>query len=180
MAPRPLILNFVLFQLGWLACVYGAANHMPWLGLLVTVPVVAWHLYQAFAWRQELKLLILLPLLGILLDQLLLSLHLLSFPASAWPAQWLPPWMWCLWVLFTTTLNVSLRWLKSHYWLSVILGALGSVLAYQAGEKLGAIHLDQDWSLIGIAINWSLAMPAAVYLARRYDGFHDKEMARAA
>jgi len=40
-----LILNFILFQIAWFACVLGAANAMPWLGVLVTVVILIWHLY---------------------------------------------------------------------------------------------------------------------------------------
>ncbi|MEK9940662.1 MAG: DUF2878 family protein, partial [Methylotenera sp.] len=32
-----LIINFVLFQLAWFACVLGAANSQPWLGVGVTL-----------------------------------------------------------------------------------------------------------------------------------------------
>jgi hypothetical protein len=35
--------NFVAFQTGWFACVLGAANGMPWLGVIVAVLVVGWH-----------------------------------------------------------------------------------------------------------------------------------------
>ncbi|MFL9609478.1 DUF2878 domain-containing protein [Methylobacillus sp. Pita2] len=170
--PRSLVVqNFVLFQVGWFICVYGAANHLPWIALLVMMVVLSWHFHQATQWQVELKLIVLFSLTGALLDQLLLALQLVSFPASVWPGAWLPPWMLCLWILFATTLNVSLRWLKPYYWLGVILGAVGAALAYKAGEKLGAIHLHGEWALMAIAINWSLAMPFGLYLARRYDGF---------
>jgi hypothetical protein len=126
--PRSLVVqNFVLFQVGWFICVYGAANHLPWIALLVMMVVLSWHFHQATQWQVELKLIVLFSLTGALLDQ--------------------------------------------YYWLGVILGAVGAALAYKAGEKLGAIHLHGEWALMAIAINWSLAMPFGLYLARRYDGF---------
>ncbi len=39
-----LMLNFVAFQLGWFACVLGAANALPWLGPVVVATVVSLHL----------------------------------------------------------------------------------------------------------------------------------------
>jgi hypothetical protein len=39
------LINFVAFQVGWLVCVRGAARDRPWLGPLVTLPVLARHLW---------------------------------------------------------------------------------------------------------------------------------------
>ncbi len=36
-----LLLNFAAFQIGWFACVLGAANGFPWLGPVVVAAVVA-------------------------------------------------------------------------------------------------------------------------------------------
>jgi len=36
-----LALNVLLFQAGWFACVLGAAQGLPWIGLLAAVAIVA-------------------------------------------------------------------------------------------------------------------------------------------
>ena len=51
-----LIINFILFQIAWFACVIGAAKGMPWLGVVVTVIALMWHLYQAKNAKSELIL----------------------------------------------------------------------------------------------------------------------------
>ena len=170
MGRRWIVLNILLFQLGWFGAVYGAANQMPWLGIVVIVPILLWHLARAQHWHLELKLMLLLGAVGCVLDQTLLSLHLLSFPASDWPAHLLPAWMVALWLLFATTLNVSMRWIKGHYLIGLVFGAVGGVLAYLGGEKLGGITLHSSWTLLAIGVNWAMAMPLAIYFSIRFDG----------
>jgi len=71
---RNSIFNFAGFQLGWFACVLGAANGMPWLGPVLAVPILGWHLSQASAPAIELKLILTTAVVGSLFDQSLLSL----------------------------------------------------------------------------------------------------------
>lgn len=172
---RHIIYNLVMFQLAWFFCAYGAAHDMPWLAFLVVAPVVIWHLSHARKKSQEARLLLCMVLMGLLLDQSLLSLGMLSFPDSGLPHGWLPPWMLMLWLVFATTLNVSLRWTRASLGLRVLLGALGGPLAYTAGQHLGAIRLPHEASLLAIAFAWALAFPLAIALACRYDGMGDHE-----
>lgn len=167
---RHLIYNLVMFQMGWFFCAYGAAHDMPWLAFLVLPPIVIWHLSHARQKWLEARLLLCILLMGLVLDQSLLSLGLLSFPDSGLPRGWLPPWMLMLWLLFATTLNVSLRWTRVSLALRVVLGAIGGPLAYLAGEHLGAIRLPHEASLVAIGCAWALAFPLAILLASRYDG----------
>jgi hypothetical protein len=159
------IINFLLFQTGWFATIYGAANGLPWVGVAVVVPILMWHLVTSSLWQAELKLMLALAVIGAVLDQSLLFLGLVTFPPAGWPASLLPVWMVMLWMLFATTLNVSMRWMGGRYAIAIVFGAVGGVLAYLAGEKLGAILLHDHVSLLMIALNWALAMPLAVYLA---------------
>jgi hypothetical protein len=78
----------------------------------------------------------------------------------------------CLWLLFATTLNVSLRWMRSKHLLAMIFGLLGGPLAYLSGQKLGAMQLlAQTISLIVLAVFWGLMMPVMLWLASVFDGF---------
>ncbi|MEZ0316101.1 MAG: DUF2878 domain-containing protein, partial [Methylophilaceae bacterium] len=115
-------INFIGFQLGWFACVLGAANQLPWLGVLISAPIIAWHLWQAGNPRLELTLMLIATFFGTLFDQSLLSLGLIEYPASTWPALLIPVWMMVLWMLFVTTLNVSLRWMRGKYLIATIFG----------------------------------------------------------
>ncbi len=167
--------NLIGFQLGWLACVLGGAHGQPWLGVLLSLPILAWHFRHAeFAWR-EARLLLLVALSGGVFDQLMLSLGLLGYPAANWPNQLLPVWMWMLWMLFASTLNVSLRWLRGHALVGAILGLAGGPLAYLGASQLGAVQLLQGpITLITIGLVWAVAMPAMIWLSKYLDGYTER------
>jgi hypothetical protein len=76
------IINFVLFQAAWFACVLGAANDMPWIGVIATVFVIAWHLKQAKEAKPEAILLIITLVIGAMFDQLMLNLNLIHYQSS--------------------------------------------------------------------------------------------------
>jgi len=166
------LLNIARFQLGWFACVLGAAYNMPWMGPLVAVPVITLHLYQADNRRLEIVLMLIAAFVGSLFDQSLLSLGLIKFTSGSLYGYLLPLWMMTLWLMFATTLNVSLRWMRGRTVVAVLFGAVGGPLAYIGGVKLGAMQFLQPTPLlIALAIGWGIFMPALLWLSTRLDGF---------
>jgi hypothetical protein len=166
-----LALNFVFFQLGWFASVIGAANQLPWIGPAVVALVVAWHLHTAERATEEALLIVLCAAIGVLFDSLLVALGWVQYP-SGMLAPWLAPyWIIGMWILFATTLNFSLRWLRGRAWLGAVLGLTGGPLSYVAGAELGGIEfVDRVASLTALALGWALILPALVAVARRLDG----------
>ena len=76
-----------------------------------------------------------------------------------------------LWMLFATTLNVSLRWLRSSVALTALFGGIGGPLAFYGGAKLGGVNfLDYQSGLTALAIGWAVMTPMLVLLATRLDG----------
>lgn len=177
-APAPgitgmtVVANVVLFQLGWFACVLGAAHALPWLGPLVALPIIAWHLARAARARPELVLAVSALLAGALFDTLLVRTGWIRFSAGALVAGTAPLWMMVLWAIFATSLNVSLRSLRTRPGLAVILGALGGPLAYYSGARLGALTFTAVRpALAMIALGWAVLTPALLAAARRLDGY---------
>jgi len=75
-------------------------------------------------------------------------------------------------MLFATTLNLSLAWLKRRVVLAAVLGAIGGPLAYAGGAELGALaFVHETTGLLAIGAGWALLTPLLVLLARRLDGF---------
>jgi hypothetical protein len=170
-----IFLNVALFQAGWFACVLGAARGAPWLGPLVVLAAAALHLRVARRPLLELYLLLSAAALGLLVDSLLLSSGWLEYPNGLWLAGFAPYWIVAMWMLFATTLNVSLAWLHGRLVLAALLGAVGGPLSYLAGEKLGGIYLLQPVAaLAALAIAWAIAMPTLMMLAARFDGMTSK------
>jgi Protein of unknown function (DUF2878) len=165
------VINFIGFQLGWLACVLGGANGRPWLGVVLAVPILAWHFNKADSARKETYLLLAVAVIGGTFDQLLLTMEMVAYPAADWPSRLLPIWMCMLWVLFASTLNVSLRWMRGRLLVGSASGLLGGPVAYYAASRLGAVQLLHDGTLLIIGIAWAFWMPGMVWLSTRLDGY---------
>ena len=69
-----MLVNFVLFQIGWFACVLGAAHGMPSLGVAVATAVVAYHLLRASRARPELVLILVAAAIGFIVDSALVTI----------------------------------------------------------------------------------------------------------
>lgn len=147
--------NAALFQLGWLACVFGAQR--PWL-LTLALACLAVHL-RLLARPGEWRGLLGVTLLGSALDSLLLHLGVFDFGGSLL----LPAWLALLWALFASTLCHSLAWTARPWWLGSLLGALGAPLSYLGGARLAGAELPLGlWpTLILLAVIWAGVIPVA-------------------
>jgi hypothetical protein len=174
------MVNFVAFQLGWFACVLGAANASAWLGLAVVGLVIGLHLFLAEQPGRESRLIVLAVLMGLVFDSLLVNSGWLRY-VSPGPFEGLAPfWILAMWALFATTLNVSMSWLKDKPAMAVLLGAVFGPLSYLAGQRLGALEfVDFDSGMLALVMVWALAMPLLMLAAARFDGF-SKPQARLA
>ena len=168
----PMLTNFVLFQLGWFACVLGGAHGMPWAGPVAVLAILIFHVTRANQPGDEIKLLILAVLVGTLWDSLLVSTGLLRYDSGMLLSYLAPYWIIAMWALFSMTLNVSLRWLKNRYLIAALFGASGGPLAYYAGYKLGAVTFsDMATALLVLGAGWAVLMPLLMQLSNRYNGF---------
>lgn len=171
------IINFILFQLAWFACVIGASKGLPWLGVYVALAVAAWHIRQVAQPKQEMRLILICLLLGGLYDQAILSGGLISYVNSGWGNSTIalvPVWILGLWLAFATILNAGLRWLHGRYILAAVLGAISGPLAYIGAEKLGAVTLHGVNSYIVLSLGWAILTPLLIGIAARHDAAADR------
>ncbi|MGV6817228.1 MAG: DUF2878 domain-containing protein [Thiotrichales bacterium] len=169
---RHLLLNFLLFQIGWLVCVLVGATSSHWAGPLFVAVVVAIHLNLATSIIQETKLIFATLAIGTAWDSLLVSTNLLQYQHGMLHPELAPHWIIAMWALFATTLNVSLRWLRGRWILAVIFGAVGGPLAYYAGYRLGAVAMpDMAFALLALAAGWAVIMPLLLWISAQFDGF---------
>jgi len=167
---RGKILNVLLYQAGWFACVIGAAQGYWLAGPCVALLLVAAHLLLVPATASELKLLACSGLIGFALDSLHQWSGTLDF-AGAWPDGRLAPfWIVVMWVQFATMIHYALSWLSGKYLLSAVLGAIGGPLAYWGGVRIGAADFPPSlwFSLAALGVGWAVAMPALVWLGDRF------------
>ena len=167
------LINIAMMQIGWFACVLGAAHQLPWLGPVVSLPLVAWHVARSSQRDSELRLVLSALGIGLILDSALVNAGLIHFTSGSVLPGFTTPWMLTLWMGFAITLNHSLKWLMNKSTLAVVFGLIGGPLAYWSGAKLGAMTLGAVWpSLIAIGLGWALAMGLFVVVLRRSASRH--------
>ncbi|MGB5255928.1 MAG: DUF2878 domain-containing protein [Woeseiaceae bacterium] len=167
----PVLINFAAFQVGWFSSVIGAAQQMPWLGPVALLLVLAIHLRQAHRPQAELTLIVACGLVGVFFDSLLVAFGWVTYPSGQFSEFLAPYWIVTMWMLFGTTLNLSMGWLKGRPLIAALFGAFGGPASYIAGQKLGGIVLvDYYMALIALAVGWALFMPLLLLLAERYNG----------
>jgi hypothetical protein len=155
------LVNAVLFQLGWFACVIGGDI----IALLWTVPYLILHFLYISTQGKEWQFVLFVAVLGSILDAAAIAAGMFSV-SSALP---LPVWLICLWLLFGTLIPHGLSWLRGRSWLAALFGAIGGSMSYIAGVRLGAASTDNLMvsSLIW-ATQWALLLPLLLAIAERW------------
>lgn len=165
-------INFIAFQAGWFTSILCAANGMPWSAAGAVLMVVAVHLARARKAAAELKLALAAALVGAIFENALSLAGWTRFTGGELVPGTAPLWIVAQWMMFATTLNLSLSWLKPKPIVAAIFGAVGAPLSYFAGERLDAIQIpDRDAALVALALGWALLLPLLLRLARRWDGY---------
>jgi hypothetical protein len=170
---RSIITNFLLFQLGWFACVLGGAHDQVLLGCIIAMSVIAYHFYQTHRVMPELRLLMISLIIGITFESIVTSSGIARY-SHGQPFEVIAPlWMILMWPLFATTLNLSMRWLKNLSPVFIgLLGGLMAPMAYYAGNRLGAVEYDEPALSLGIiAIAWATILPGLVAFSLKHNGF---------
>jgi len=170
---RSIIINILLFQLGWFACVLGGAYGHALLGSLVAVAIILFHCYRSTDRITEIRLLTVALIIGFIFESIVSWQGLARYNHGQYFDMIAPHWMILMWPLFATTLNLSMRWLKNLAPLLVgLFGAAFAPLAYYAGFKLGAVEYDDlTLSLSIISIAWAALLPALVMFSLKLDGY---------
>jgi hypothetical protein len=167
-----ILANFVAFQLGWFACVIGGAHSLPWLGTAVALLIAVWHVARAASPRDELRLLLICAGIGAAFESALVASGWVGYPSGTLIRGTAPHWLVAMWLIFATTLNVSMRWLRHRPFTAAAMGAIGGPLTYWSGERLGGmVFVEPVAATVAMAVGWALLMPGLCRLAQRFDGY---------
>jgi hypothetical protein len=168
------LINLVLFQAGWWACVLLGGSPAHWSGTLIAIGIIGFHLSLSDQAHAEAKLIALAILIGLLWDSLLVRFGLLNYSHGMMADTLAPHWIIAIWAIFATTINLSLRWLKNRTIAASLLGAIGAPLSYYAGMKVGSVTMpDQLLAMTVLGLGWALLMPVLMRFSMRYDGFSE-------
>ena len=164
-ATSALIVNAVVFEIGWFACVLGAAHGLALPGVAFAAVIVIWQTARARRRTAELQLLGIALLLGLLCDSALGASGWIVYAASPL-APLAPLWILALWALFATTLNLSLAWLQQRLVLAALLGVAAGPLSYWGGVRLGALQFAAPLqAVLALALVWGALTPLLSMLA---------------
>jgi len=170
-----LLVNFAVFEIAWMSSVIGAAQQMPWLGPVSVLIALVLHFRAARKPIEELLLVISCALIGAGFDSMLVAAGWVTYNAGLFSDFVAPYWIITMWMLFATTLNVSMRWLRGKPKLAALLGFYGGPASYIAGQQLGGIVLiNQAAALVALAIGWAVMMPILMWLSENLDGMPGK------
>jgi Protein of unknown function (DUF2878) len=165
LTPRA-VLDIALLQIGWWACVLGAA-HGRWLvGPVVVLVATALQLATRPAASRRLALGLAALIGGAFADSLQQGFGLLVFAGAS--GRWLCPlWIAALWWHFGVSTRPALAALRGFPGLAAALGMVAGPLAYAAGARLGAAQLHpRVWpSLLSEGLVWGMAVPLLVRFA---------------
>lgn len=165
------VVNFITFQVGWFSCVLGAANGVPLVGPAVVAAVLLLHFNLVDHPRKEFALIALAGLMGAVFDTVLVRSGWLVYPNGMLIEATAPYWIVAMWLLFASTINLSMRWMHGRFAAALLLGAIGGPLSYLAGARLGGLEfLDQAAALIALSVGWGVVTPILVALGQRFDG----------
>ncbi len=160
------LVNFVLFQVGWLVCVIAGSVPDSRIAVLYSTGFLLIHFYYSNSRRTDFRLVITALLVGLMLDSFWPAMGWLVFNEQV-ASHTAPIWILCLWINFALVLNHSLGWMQTKLGMAAAFSAIGGPLSYYAGERLGAlVWLDTPALLAGLAIAWAVVVPGLLMLAR--------------
>lgn len=163
-------INVIGFQIGWFSCVLMAARGTPAIGALIALCIVSYAIISAPDKRASIDTLIIVSVTGSIWDSALTNAGLLVFDSGIFSSYFAPYWIITMWLLFSTTLNVSLRWLYNRPMLSALLGFVLGPLAYQGGAALGAVEIPDDLlTNTVIAAGWAIILPGSIKIAQMFE-----------
>ena len=165
---KRIVINFILFDIGWMICVISGANQLGMVALITVFVFMMYHFYVIPDKLTEFKFIAIAAILGTLVDSINLYLGILNhLDPNQIPIA--PLWLIALWILFASTIRHSFSWLNHKPLMAAISGAIFGPLAYYSGYKLGALNLASDniaYSIISISVIWAILTPGLFLISR--------------
>jgi hypothetical protein len=170
---KHVFLNLAVYKAAWSAVVISAAAGMPVIGTIAVAIAVGIHLWCCDNPDAEIRLLLAAAALGFAWESALVVAGLLEYSSGNWMPGLAPYWIVSMWILFATTLNVGMRWLRRSTAVAAVAGAVGGPLAFFAGASIGAVEfMSPAIALTCIGIGWAVMLPLLVKLAIWLDDGH--------
>jgi len=166
---RDRLINFVLYQTGWLIIVISAAKKRPWLGSAAGLFLIAVHLVLARERKPEALNILWIGLLGTFVDTIQAFFGVFVFESGYWSFWIAPFWITVMWMQFATLFHFALSWLTGRYILAAVLGFMGGPAAFLTGQRLGGVIFPYGtiYSLKVLALVWAVLLPVVLWISGR-------------
>ncbi len=166
---RTNLINYVLYQAGWFACVLGAAAGHPWLGASVAALLLVVHLALTRERGLEASLIASAVGVGLIVEFVQLRSGTYRLTSGLSVDGLAPAWLLMMWSQFATTFRYSLRSVMTHLPRAALFGAAGGPIAFLAGERLGAVTLLPPVSLglVRLVVAWAVAVGLLALVTHR-------------
>ena len=167
------VANFLLFQTAWLINVLMPGS----TSAILTLLILGLHLAFVSTTRmRELRFIIMAAALGIAVDVAFQNAGVLVFPGhdGAHAEGMIPVWLVTLWLMFVTTVNHCLYWMREHSLVLFGLPPFAGALAYYGAAQLGALEIGYGiWGVVAIAVAWGILFPVFVMISRWLESLED-------
>jgi O-methyltransferase involved in polyketide biosynthesis len=157
------------FLIGFLTSMIAAGRGYPWLGPLAVLLVVMVRLVRDPHPRAVLAVIAAVTAIGVLVENAFHAYGIVRYHEPIWPLGTCPLWAVFLWINFSSKLTNPPQRLVGQYAFSALVGGLVTPVAYQIGQRVGALDLGPDalTARVTLAIFGALLMPAGLWLANR-------------
>ncbi|MFU8813721.1 MAG: DUF2878 domain-containing protein [Pseudomonadales bacterium] len=155
------LINGVLFQAAWFACVLGGAQGSNLWGAAAVASLIVFALLGRTR-DHDLVLGCVAACIGFVIDTVWIRTGILDY-AGAGIA---PLWIVMLWVGVGLSINHSLSMFKARPWLGGLLAGASAPLSYLAGERFGAVTIADPWHLALVSLVWAPLFAAVFALSR--------------
>lgn len=143
------MINLIGFNVSWFGLVYWGNAFIP-----ISLSLLLIHLYFYGRKNHELRLVLIITLLGVFVDSLLQYFTVFVFENNTH----IPLWLITLWACFAATICHSLNFLSRHKALQLLVGGLLAPLSYIAGYKLNAVDFTLPISMTYLILSFIWAV----------------------
>lgn len=160
------MINLIGFNVSWFGLVYWGNAFIP-----ISLSLLLIHLYFYGRKNHELRLVLIITLLGVFVDSLLQYFTVFVFENNTH----IPLWLITLWACFAATICHSLNFLSRHKALQLLVGGLLAPLSYIAGYKLNAVDFTLPISMTYLILSFIWAVMFICFYALK-DTLVNKEV----
>lgn len=150
------VLNIILLNLLWIACVLGASNGWLWPSIVsLCILLLITYIYAGIN-RKDFNAIVFSLIFGSLIDGFLQGSGLLIYASPFHQVSYLPPvWILILWIGFAASIKTGMQWFLYNPVIGTVIMTIGAPVSYYSASRLGAVSITSfEDAMLVIAVGW--------------------------